>query len=397
MPRYAWRAVDIVGTTHRGILYARSYEHLDQRLFERRLALLGAKRCRMILSLLRPIEGVDEMMRQLAVLVSAGILLPDALRIIADQLTNHRLQDVVHAVGDQVQEGVALSCALEQYPMLFPPIAISLIRAGEESGTLTQALSALSDYLDADKSFKRAVRSSLALPMVTLSLFLVIASVIFVFVIPQFAHLFAAVGKDMPPLTRTLLTLSDCMRSTTFTAGAIIVLLATLFLVRMSRIAYVGHVIMRCAMKLPIVGSLIIKRQLYQCFEALALLTGRGMPLVSALSLVTDTAHNPVFHKHLARITDLVMHGYALSEAMLYVSPHYFSQDAVAMIMVGEESGKLAQTLKQLAYVYRMRTDRQLAQITLWVQPVLMLVLALFVIMLVVAVYGPLCNFADIV
>jgi type IV pilus assembly protein PilC len=393
MPYFKWRGVTIVGDWRTGKQFAPSHQHLDAHLLKKQIALIEswpvATRW-----FLRPVSRADtiQFFRQLSVLIQAGILLPEALVIAGAQVSNPRLQEVVYAVADAVQGGVSFGDALQRYPKVFSKIMVQLVQAGEESGKLAPALQALCDHLEATHDLYSRIRAALMMPIVTFLFFCSIVSVMFVVILPRFEHIFASMKVPIPPLTRTLLSISSFMRSGSMLvlAGLITLIIVCLWLLKRT---HKGKTMFDAFwLKVPFIGGLLRYRFTAYFFHSLGMLLEGGMQLVPALAVVRQSIGNAVFEKQVAVVQNRVDAGESLSDALAESDDGLFSSEAIAMVLVGQESSSLPMVLKRVAAAQREQIRSKLTTATTLVQPLLMVFLGLLVALLIFAIYTPIFN-----
>lgn len=395
MPYFQWRGVDIVGTIKTGKTFARSADHLDSLLFKRQIALMFFKQ-QSDRMLHMPISLMSKaaFFRQLSVLVSAGVLLPDALTIVSEQIANRELQEVVHTISLSVQEGVSLSEALSEYPQLFDAVVVQLVKAGEDAGNLSHALDALSDHLQVAHDFYARLRAALLLPLLTVLFFVCIALVIFIVVIPRFKDLFASMHAQVPAFTKFLLRVSIFIRSWYFPI-LLMVVGASILAIWFSRKHYSvwwGKMVLR----LPFIGPIYCKRFVAYLFESTGLLLAGGVRLVPALTIVKDSLRNPVLQEYVNLVNEEIKAGHSLSEAIEAHCDELCTPDLVAMIQVGEESGRLPFMLSRAAAVCHEQVRRSLNNITMMAQPLLMIILGLLVTGLIFSIYIPILHISQV-
>lgn len=213
MPYYYWKGVTITGQIKKGKLFAQTLEHLDELLLKREVALMQAKPAKQWIKKSISITDRAKLFAQLATLIEAGVLIPDALSIVANQVDNLELQEIMHEVAQQVSQGTQLSDALEPYSQVANQIMIQLIRAGEQSGNIDYALNALSAHLMATGDFYRRIRSALILPLITIIFFVAILLIIFIVIMPRFISVFTSMAKEIPPLTQKMIWISEFITS----------------------------------------------------------------------------------------------------------------------------------------------------------------------------------------
>ncbi len=394
MPYYHWKGVDLVGNWKTGRLFARSPEHLDELLLRRHIALITSKPQKHYF--VRPIS-LDQRLavfQQLSTLLDSGVIIPDALLIIASQLDHSRLQDRMDAVAHLVQSGYSLSEALYTIGDVANPIMLQLIKAGEESGKLPQTLHSICDHLAATKDFYSRLRSALLLPAITLLFFLGIILIIFIVILPRFVDIFATMHAKVPPATQALLSISAWLKSPLcglLISSTLFVLVLTWRISKKGRLRTWRDMLV---VRIPIVGTIMRQRFLSYSMRALSVLLESGMPLSQGLSIVKQSVSNQIFKLYLATLERDIDAGSSLSDAMGRSFEDVFSPDIIAMVEVGQESGKLPLLLNRIAMAYHERVMQKLSRLTLLVQPAVMILLGLLVSSLVFAIYGPILNMA---
>jgi len=399
MPYFQWRGVDLGATTRRGLSFARSVQELDKQLFEQQtIALLWSRPAR------RHWRGgpirlrhLVHAFRQLAVLTGTGVLLPEALIIVAGQAQHPRLREVMHTIADDVASGALFSTILTRYPQLFSAIVVQLISVGEESGSLARTLDAVSCHLERTDDFYSRLRSALLLPVVTLIFFMTIATLIFVLIIPYFADLFVSMNHELPGITRLLIAVSCFMRSwyMAVSVGLVVVGLSVLFLAH--RFSWAKKHIDAFVLRMPLIGTLVVGRFMTYLLHATALLLEGGVPLAQALGIVGLSVDNLCLRADICHLQQAVMSGNSLSIAMREAPGQPFGNDLSAMVRVGEESGRLAFILKKCGSAHHDRLVQQLARLMALLQPLLMVMLGLLIATLIFAVYGPIITMARVI
>jgi|SRR5579872_3381477 len=397
MPYFAWRGVDIIGTWKSGKRFAKSAHDLDTVLFKRGIALLRVKPIR-VSWFERRISVYDKahFFRQLSVLVESGVLIHQALELAADQVNSNRLQAVVYALAHAVHEGMSLSVALQTYPDVFDNMTIAQIQVGEESGNLAIALSGLATRYELAAEFQKKIRSALLIPVMTFLFFLAVVSFIFVAIIPRFADLFASYHQEIPPLTRAMLTVSFFFQSwhALIVVGAVIgvMLIAYWWFASPRGRQTWDHSILR----VPVLGTFVHDIFMGSFFQSLSMLLAGGLRLVPAMNLIARGTHNSVCRQRILELEAMLQEGGSLSQALTCAPGDFFSPEAIALVIVGQESGRLVPMLTRLSELYYQRVFNRLNLCVALVQPLCMIILGLLVTFLVFAVYGPIFNIANL-
>lgn len=397
MPYFKWRGVDISGTLRYGKLSARSSKHLDTLLFKRGIALLSSSPTYLFwFSRTIRLSLKVEWLRQLTVLIKSGVLLPDALSIVADQLNHPVLQDVVHAIAELVCNGVSLSAAIKQHKGIVDPVVVQLIQVGQESGKLADALDAAVVYLEMEHDFYTKLRSVLLMPLLAGLFLLGITLIIFGVIVPRFVDIFASLQKDIPPLTQLMIQISAFVSSWRMIFCISIVLLFCWFGKKYFKTPSGKIVRDRLCLRLPFIGTIIQQQLLAYTLQSLALLENSGIDIVLALHIVADSIDNVVLKKQLDYLSYEVSTGKSLSEAMRISTHSLFTEEIIAMVHIGQESGNISALLEKAAQIYRDKASRQLYLFTILLQPFLIIVLGILVTILIFAVYMPIMDLAHV-
>jgi type IV pilus assembly protein PilC len=398
MPYFSWYGVDLRGKTRTGKLFARSEKDLNSTLLKRDIAVM---RCHQSAPLfLRrsiPLSCKLYFFQQLSVLLSSGILLPDALKILSEQVDHVYFQEIVGSLVDAVRSGVPLSDALNRYPAVFHGVMITMVQAGQESGSLAASLAALSDYLETDQLFRKRLLSAALGPLFTLGFFIVVSLIIFIGIIPRFATIFIAVNHDLPYLTTVLVAISSFVSSWRMLVVGVLMAMMALVAQSYVRSEQGRWTVSRWSLRMPFIGPIVKKSFVVYFLRSLALLLEGGVPLVSALAIAKGSISNKVLQEYVQDVQYEVEAGSSLSQAMAVHQEDIFGQDILAIVSVGEESGNLGSTLRRLAGHYQEKVQRMLTLITTLIQPLFMIILGVLVTLLILAVYLPIFNLAHVI
>src|SRR4051794_26192373 len=216
---WAFRAVDTLGAPVRGELEAPSLDAVTEQLRQRGLTVLGVepkkKALEISFEMFNRLKAHDLMVmtRQLATMISAGLTLLRALRVLEDQTESKKLKAALEQVRKDVESGSALSDAMERQPKVFNVLYVSMVRAGETGGFLETTLLRVSEHLEAEDSLRRQVKSAMVYPTVVLSFAMLVLVVLIAFIVPVFAKVFTDNGAKLPGLTRFTVGLSGFFRS----------------------------------------------------------------------------------------------------------------------------------------------------------------------------------------
>lgn len=395
MPYYAWRGIDLSGAIRRGKLFAKNPAELDRILFKQEIALLSHSAIAVRSWQPITITNKIDLFRHLRELLAAGVLLPDALMVVAAQPQHAPLQQVLEGLFQHINEGGNLACALPKYPKIFDPVVVHMVSAGQEAGQLAHSLQALIVYLEMVQEFRKKLSTALLMPLCTLAFFAFITLIILVAIIPRYVSMFQNANQDLPFVTKALVACSNWAihYGLLVAVGGSVLALIGLWWYRAS--SYGRLFFDRMVLMIPYFGKLIKQTMAAHLFHALSLLISNGVPLVAALTIVGETIGNVVVKKAVVDMAAEVQGGASLSAVLMNDSLSLIGDDVITMVRIGEESASLGPLLAQAAHAYQERVRRSLNFIATVAQPLLMIILGLLITCLVFAVYWPIFNLSQ--
>lgn len=329
--------------------------------------------------------------RQLATLVDAGLPLLRGLRILLKQEKHPALREALSGMGENVEGGGTFSEALAQYPKIFDPLFISMVRAGEAGGVLEVVLDRLAEFMEKAEKIKNKVKSAMIYPIVVLFAALGILIFLMTNVIPKFEAIFEDLlaGKALPPLTQFVIGISAFVKSKGLIVGGVIVVLIVVHKL-LGNVA-AGQVLRdKIKMKLPLFGAMFKKAAVARLTRTLGTLMSSGVPVLQALNIVRDTAGNAVIADALQTVHDSVKEGDAM--AVPFEQTGVFPGMVVSMVDVGEETGALPEMLVKIADNYDDEVDTAVEGLTSVLEPIMIIVLALIIGVIVIAMFVPLIS-----
>jgi general secretion pathway protein F len=324
--------------------------------------------------------------RQLASLLKSGVPILNSLSIISEQSEDPRLQTILDNVHKSVREGSTFSSALERYPRAFPPLYIALVRSGESSGGLPEALLRISDYRTKQEEVWSRFRMALAYPMLMAIVGLGTVVFMLTFVVPRLMKIFINMGGNLPMPTRILIAVSAGLRQWgvwIIVGMGLIIIIAKRQLksepVRLSFSLFKLH--------LPVFGKFILKAELSRFCRTLEMLIKNGIPILKALDTAIPVLDNEVIKKHLLQSCKDLEQGGSLGRSLK--NSKIFPKFMTNLIIVGEESGKLQESLGEVASSYEFDTEESIRIMNNLIEPVMILVMGLIVGFIVIAMLLP--------
>lgn len=401
MPDFHYRARNRQGRVTKGVMKAASEEQASAILSEHGLVpveIIDARN----LSVLRREFTVQHvrvrdraiMARQLATMITAGIPVLQAVRVLATQTENVRLSGILREVSYDIEGGGALSDALEKYPQAFSEYFVSIVRSGEQAGRVAEALEQLADHEERDYELVSKVRRALVYPAFVVVTMTVIAAAMMVFVLPQLITLFEQSGVPLPLVTRVLIAVAS------FVASYWWFLLLFLFLASFLLYSYLrtpegrynAHAVL---LRLPVFGKILRKLYLARFSGALQTLIGSEVPVVRSLLVARDALGNRIYQAIIEETAEEVKNGSTISASLEKYPeiPMMVSQ----MISVGERSGELGASLGAVHRFYRREVDEALDNLSQLVEPVIVVLLGIGVAVLLAAVLLPIYRLVQVI
>ncbi|MDO8848595.1 MAG: type II secretion system F family protein [Coriobacteriia bacterium] len=325
--------------------------------------------------------------RQFATMINAGLSLTKCLSILGAQSESRELREVIAQLGRDVEAGQSLSEAMVKHPKIFPPIFYNMVRAGETGGVLDEVLLRVADLFEADASLKGRIKSAMTYPIAMLALVLIILVAMMIFVVPTFEKMFSDMGGTLPLPTQILVNISNGATSwpgLVVVAVIIIIVVAFKMWVATDSGRFIWDGIL---LRMPIVGPLQRKTAIARFTRTFSTLVAAGVPILSAMDIVADTAGNEVVARALKNARGAIKEGETIAKP-LSESP-VFPSMVVQMVAVGEETGALDQMLSKIADFYDEEVSQAVDALTSVIEPVMMATLGVIVGGMVIALYMP--------
>lgn len=327
--------------------------------------------------------------RQLATMVVAGLSIPDSLTILRTQTQNPLFAQILGEIERSVVGGGNFGDALSRYPQYFSSIYISLIRAGESSGLLDKVLTQLADMLESQKEFRSKVVGALIYPAIVIIAMVVVVIVMMVVVMPKLTDLYKDFNIELPMTTKLLVSMSNFMIHDWWLLTIIIV--GLVFGFRKWRSTDLGrYAIDSIILKVPLFGELQKKLILVEFTKTLSMLIGSGIHILDALHILRGSMGNIVFQDAIDDISKKIEKGFQLGDT--FAAHPEFPPIVAQMMKVGEETGKLDDTLFKISVYFQTETESMVKGLTTALEPILMVVLGVGVGFIVISVITPIYN-----
>ncbi len=327
--------------------------------------------------------------RQFATLMRAGVSIVDATRILAEQTDSKPLSKALQDVNSSLLRGIAFSQAVQEHKKIFPPLFVSMIRAGEESGDLEGTLERLAVFFEKQHTTTEKIKSALTYP-ITVGV-MAIGAVIYLLwaIVPQFVTMFESMNAELPAITKMVLALSKSIQGQWYiwVLGIVLIIVAYQITKRTEKGAYALDY---AKLKVPVFGKLNQKGSIAQFTRTFSSLYASSVPILQSLAIVEEVAGNKVIGRYIRSAADSLRKGNPLSEPLkkAWVFPPLVTQ----MIAIGEETGALDQMLSKVADFYEMDVENTVDRLKSLLEPLLIAFLAGVVGVIVAAIMLPMFS-----
>ncbi|MBP7863063.1 type II secretion system F family protein [bacterium] len=325
--------------------------------------------------------------RQFAALVGSGVSMLRTLYIIVDQCPNKKLKRAIDDVRRLVESGLSLSDAMTRQKGIFDSLYISMVRAGEAGGILSEVLKRLADFLEYRQKLNQKVRAAMVYPSVVLLVAVGVFWAMLTFVLPIFEGLFKNIGGELPAYTQFLISLSVAARSIWMVLFLIACIVGAFFLRNYYKTQQGKLHIDAIKLSIPLIGELIRKVSIARFSRTFGTLIQAGVPMLNALEVVKDTAGNAVVSLAVQKIHEEVRQGGTISKPM--TRDKLFPPMVTQMVAVGEETGKLDDMLEKIAEFYDMEVENSVDSLTSVLEPIMVVLIGGVVGSVVVGMYLP--------
>ena len=330
--------------------------------------------------------------RQLSTLMNAGLPLTQSLRNVASQTNNKHLKSVINDIVISVEGGSSLSMAMSKFPNVFNQLTISLISAGEASGTLDKSLDRIAAQLEKDADIISKIRGAMIYPIIVLLVMVAVVVFMLVKVLPQVNVLYQAFpGASLPIETRILLAISHFIISFWWVL-VIIIVVGGFFLFKWLKTSGGKSFFDRVKLRTPPMSRLFQKVYMSRFSRTSSTLIGSGVPLLQVLQITADAVSNGLVRQSILKASEKVKAGKALSDSL--EGDTNFLPLVPSMLRIGETSGSVEQMMTKTADYFEKEVDDEIKNISSLIEPVMMVALGLIALLIVAAVLLPVYGLA---
>lgn len=399
MPSFGYTAIDKAGVELRGSIEAESKEKViqeikrqglipmdivEQSIWNRDIDLNFEKK--------PSARDLSVFCRQFVSMTKAGVTIIEAMKMLVEQTDNRALKKAAEEVRASLEKGESLAVSMREHPKIFPPLLISMVAAGEASGSLDVAMERMSIQFEKSAKNKGMMKKAMIYPMVVGIVAIGVIAVMLLFVIPSYSEMFETLDAQLPAITKIVLMASAALQSNWF---VILAILVVAFIVIKTYLTTDSgkHIWAEIQFHIPIVKNLVVKTASANMARTLSTLVSAGIPLVEAVDIVAHTMENVLIEEALLEAKEQLTIGVPLSEPLK--ESGIFPTMVHHMVKIGEEAGTTEEMLNKLADYYDEEVELAVQSLMAAMEPLIIVILAGVVGVLVMSVILPMLSMYD--
>lgn len=335
------------------------------------------------------LEDLAFFSRQMYSLTRSGVPLVRTIRVVSESVKNDYLKLALRDVINSVEQGQALAQAMNQHPLIFPSLMISLVNVGENTGSLDAVFQQLSAHFERELNTRRQVKEATRYPIIVLVVIAIAIVIMNIFVIPAFANFFKQFHAELPLPTRILIGFSDFMvHDWPWLIGGIVLVVGSIvYYLKTPKGRYNWD---RAQIRIPIIGIIIQQTLLARYARTFALCLRTGVPLLEAIGLIAKATDNVYVADKIMGMRNSIEHGESLTASAM--NSQMFTPLVLQMLSVGEETGEIDRLLDEVATYYEQEVDYKVKRLGALIEPIILVFLGALVLLLALAIYLPMWN-----
>ncbi|MFH1978838.1 MAG: type II secretion system F family protein [Patescibacteria group bacterium] len=328
--------------------------------------------------------------RNLAVMISAGLPISRALKILINQTKSKKFKKTLTSVSEDLTRGKNLSDSLSVHKKIFSKLYVSMIRAGEESGKIDESLKIMADQMEKDFALKRKVKGAMVYPSIIILAMIGIAILMLIYVVPTLVSTFEGLGVELPMSTQVIIWISDSLIANSLLVLGTLSILIVLFIVLL-RSLMVKRIVDSIFLRTPLISPLIQKINSARTTRTLSSLIGSGVSILEALDMTAEVVQNTHYKKILVVAKKDIQGGGNIATAFKK-SGKTFPPLVGEMVAVGEETGKLSEMLLRLAVFYEEEVANATKDMATVIEPILMIIIGAVVGFFAISMIKPMYS-----
>ncbi len=402
MPNFVYTAKDVNGKNKKGFIEASTIQEAHSILESRGIYPISLKEQRKKVSLPKNIsisfskvksEELIVFTEQFSTLISSGLSILDALDGLAEQTDNKYFKKIILNIKNDIEGGTSIKNAFMKYKRIFPPIYLSLLEVGEQSGTLDKVLQGIALYLERDDEIKKKISAAFAYPKFVISVVTAVVIFLLTYVLPKFVSIYNQAGSKLPEPTVIVMALSKFL-----VHDYIWIIVFTILIYVLYKVIYStkqGKYYMdKLSVDMPVFGKIKKFSALSRFVHSLSLILRSGIDIITAIETAAKVTGNEFYIRELKIVQNEIQSGKSFSEALY--ERKSFPRIMAQMASVGERSGKLDNLLDKLGELWDRNIDHQIKNMTAKIEPTMIIILGVVVGFIALAMYLPMFGLPQV-
>jgi type IV pilus assembly protein PilC len=333
------------------------------------------------------------MTKNLSGMLKAGLPLSRALQVLSRQTQNKLLKKIIETLSETIDKGGTFSDGLAKYPKVFSALFVSMVKAGEESGGMPNALTEIGNNLEKSYALNKKVKSAMMYPSIILVAIFLIAILMFAFVVPTLTKTFKELGANLPASTKFVIGLSDLI-SNHFILLMVGLGVFVFVVIMLTKLKKVKRGIDWLVIRLPVIGTIVKEMNAARTTRTMSSLLGSGVTIGRAISITKEVLQNVYYKEIMGQVEEVIQKGGSIS-SIFKAETKLYPVMVGEMIEVGEETGKLGSMLLDVALFYEGEVDAKTKDLSTIIEPVLMIFIGGAVGFFAVSMLSPMYSIMD--
>lgn len=331
--------------------------------------------------------------KNVSAMLIAGLPLSRALSIISRQTKSKKFKSILENTQDSLNKGQPLSASLRNYPDVFPELMSSMVAAGEESGDLSGSLKIVADQMEKSHALQKKVKGAMMYPAIIIGVMILIAVLMFIYVVPKLTSTFQEFNVELPLATRIVIGISDILQN--YSLLVLVAVIAFAVLLRFYMKTPNGKsVVHKLILKIPLIGGIVKEVNSARVTRTLSSLLSSGVDMIGAIQITSEVVQNYHYQEMLKGLVKDVEKGQPLSPIFLSRTELY-PLFVGEMVGVGEETGTLAKSLFDVAIFYENEVDQRTKDLSTVIEPFLMVIIGAAVGFFALAMISPIYSMSS--
>ena len=336
---------------------------------------------------------------ELSVMLDSGVVLSDALDVIAEQAENGTFKMIILDAAEAVKSGETFSKTLSAYPKVFNAMFISMVKASEASGKTVEMLRVLSGYLTFESETRKHIKGALTYPFVMALMAVAATGTLMFFVLPRFMRIYETRGAALPRITQILVGFSKMLGNfQVMTAVITVIVVVAMALYYWSRTVSGRRVIDSIKIRTPVLGTMFVDMVVTRSMRIMATMVNTGVKLLDSIQVIQGACENYYFQRLWASVDEKIRDGYQLSESIL-ISPgaELIAPGIIQMLRAGEKGGKLGEVCDKISVFYEKKLEASIRSVMALIEPLMITILGAIIGTIAIALLLPVFRISSVI